>query len=204
MTETATATPAPQGTPTPNTTIDTKRLVLRLVRDEDLAQLLDINADDIVTRYLPYESWRGMDDAQAWMGRAQARLAAGEAWQFVMVLRESGRVIGSFLLFHFDRPNGRAEIGYLLGREHWGAGYMQEAAAAVVDYAFGPAGLRRLEAEIDPRNDASARLLERVGFVKEGHLRERWATKAEVSDSGLYGLLRSEWLASRTDQHGAR
>ncbi|MDP3759000.1 MAG: GNAT family N-acetyltransferase [Ramlibacter sp.] len=201
MTETtATTAPAPQGTPTPDTAVHSKRLVLRLVRDEDLPQLLDMNADDIVTRYLPYESWRDMADAQAWMGRAQARLAAGEAWQFVIVLRESGRVIGSCLLFHFDRPNGRAELGYLLGREHWGAGYMQEAAAALVGYAFGPAGLRRLEAEIDPRNEASARLLERVGFVKEGHLRERWDTKGEVSDSGLYGLLRSDWMASRQER----
>jgi ribosomal-protein-alanine N-acetyltransferase len=183
----------PPGTPTPDTVIHSERLVLRLVRDEDLPELLDINGDDAVTRYLPYQSWRDMDDAQAWMGRAQARLAAGEAWQFVIVVRESGRLAGSFLLFHFDWPNGRAEIGYLLGRAHWGAGYMQEAAAAMVDYAFGTAGLRRLEAEIDPRNDASAKLLERIGFVKEGHLRERWDTKGEVSDSGLYGLLRPDW-----------
>lgn len=201
MTEAAAAPTAfpPPGTPTPDTAIQTKRLVLRLVRDEDLPQLLDINADDSVTRYLPYESWRGMDDAQEWLGRAVARLAAGEAWQFVIVQRESGRVIGSCLLFHFDRPNGRAEIGYLLGRPHWGAGYMREAAVALVGYAFGTAGLRRLEAEIDPRNEASARLLERVGFLKEGHLRERWDTKGEVSDSGLYGLLRSDWLASRQE-----
>lgn len=185
------------GAPTPETAIPTRRLVLRLVRDEDLPPLLEMNADDAVTRYLPYESWRGMEDAQTWLARARARLAAGEAWQFVIVLRESGRVIGSSLLFHFDLPNGRAEIGYLLGRAHWGAGYMQEAAAALVDYAFGTVGLRRLEAEIDPRNGASARLLERVGFVKEGHLRERWDTKGEVSDSGLYGLLRSAWLAQK-------
>jgi RimJ/RimL family protein N-acetyltransferase len=190
------AAPRP-GTPTQETAIHSPRLVLRLVRDEDLPPLLEMNADDIVTRYLPYESWRGMEDAQAWMSRAQARLAAGEAWQFVIVLRESGRVIGSCLLFHFDFPNGRAEIGYLLGRAHWGAGYMQEAAAALVDYAFDAVGLRRLEAEIDPRNEASAKLLERVGFTKEGHLRERWDTKGEVSDSGLYGLLRSAWLARR-------
>jgi [ribosomal protein S5]-alanine N-acetyltransferase len=186
----------PPGTPDGDTAIVTPRLTLRLVREDDLPSLLEMNADDAVTRYLPYDSWRGMADAQAWLARAQARLAAGEAWQFVMALRGSGRVIGSCLLFHFDRPNGRAELGYLLGRTHWGGGYMQEAGAALVGHAFGPAGLRRLEAEIDPRNEASARLLERLGFVKEGHLRERWDTKGEVSDSGLYGLLRADWLAS--------
>lgn len=179
--------------PSADEVITTPRLAIRLVREEDLPSLLEMNADDSVTRYLPYESWRGMADAQEWLGRAAARLAAGEAWQFVIVQRASGRVIGSCLLFHFDLPNGRAEIGYLLGREHWGAGYMQEAAAALVDYAFGTAGLRRLEAEIDPRNEASARLLERLGFIKEGHLRQRWNAKGEISDSGLYGLLRGDW-----------
>lgn len=177
--------------------ITTARLAIRLVREEDLPSLLEINADDTVTRYLPYESWRGLEDAQEWLGRAMTRLAAGEAWQFVIVQRASGCIIGSCLLFHFDLPSGRAELGYLLGREYWGAGYMQEAASALVDFAFGTLGLRRLEAEIDPRNEASARLLERVGFVKEGHLRQRWDTKGEVSDSGLYGLLRSDWAASR-------
>jgi RimJ/RimL family protein N-acetyltransferase len=176
--------------------ITTQRLALRLVREEDLPSLLEMNADDAVTRYLPYESWRGMEDAREWLGRAVARLAAGEAWQFVIVQRASGRVIGSCLLFHFDLPNGLAELGYLLGREHWGAGYMREAAAALIDFAFGTVGLRRLEAQIDPRNEASARLLERVGFIKEGHLRQRWVSKGEISDSGLYGLLRSEWGAS--------
>jgi len=183
--------------PSADDEITTQRLSIRLVREKDLPSLLEINADDTVTRYLPYESWRGMADGQEWLGRAVARLTAGEAWQFVIVQRASGRVIGSCLLFHFDLPSGRAELGYLLGREYWGAGYMREAASALVDFAFGTAGLRRLEAEINPRNEASARLLERVGFVKEGHLRQRWDTKGEISDSSLYGLLRGDWAASR-------
>jgi RimJ/RimL family protein N-acetyltransferase len=109
------------------------------------------------------------------------------------VLRESRSVIGSCLLFHFDAPSRRAEIGYLLGRRHWGAGYMFEAMNALVDFAFAQLNLRRLEAEIDPRNTASAKLLERLGFAHEGLLRERWDLKGELSDSGLYGMLRADW-----------
>ena len=172
--------------------ITTPRLLIRLVAEEDLPALLAVNADDVATRYLPYASWSGMDDAQAWFGRAATRLAAKEAAQFVMVLRESGQVIGSCLLFKFDQESARAEVGYVLGREHWGGGYMLEAMKALVDHAFDQLGLRRLEAEIDPRNVASARLLERLGFAKEGHLRGRWDSKGEISDSGLYGLLRTD------------
>jgi [ribosomal protein S5]-alanine N-acetyltransferase len=178
-------------------TIETPRLTIRLVKAADLPELLAFNSDDAVTQYLPYESWKGMTDAQEWLDRATARLAAGEALQFVAVQRETGRLVGSCLLFHFDEPSRRAEIGYLLGREHWGAGYMMEAMKALVDFAFADLNLRRLEAEIDPRNAASARLLGRLGFAREGLLRERWDLKGEISDSGLYGLLRADWRASQ-------
>jgi len=172
--------------------IQTQRLVIRLVAEQDLPALLEVNADDVATRYLPYASWSGMEDAKAWFDRATGRLEKREAAQFVIVLRETGDVIGSCLLFKFDEPSARAEAGYVLGRQYWGAGYMFEGMKALVDYAFDELGLRRLEAEIDPRNTASARLLERLGFTREGLLRERWNGKGEISDSGLYGLLRTD------------
>jgi RimJ/RimL family protein N-acetyltransferase len=66
---------------------------------------------------------------------------------------------------------------------------MHEALAALIDHVLGPMALRRLEAEIDPRNTASARILQRLGFVQEGLLRQRWFSKGELPDSALYGLL---------------
>src|SRR5512133_1787481 len=183
-------------------TIETPRLALRLVRDGALPALLEVNSDDEATRYLPYASWRSMDDALAWLDRSAARHASREAAQFVIVRRDTQRVIGSCLLFHFDEPSARAEVGYVLGREHWRCGYMLEAMRAFVAFAFEEVGLRRLEAEINPRNTASAGLLERLGFVQEGLLRERWQTKGELSDSALYGLLRGDWLAGRDGRAG--
>ena len=79
-----------------------------------------------------------------------------------------------------------------MARARWGHGYMLGALRALVAIRVGELGLNR----IDPRNAASARSLERLGFVKEGHLRERWIVDGEVSDSDLYGLLRSDWLAT--------
>ena len=64
-----------------------------------------------------------------------------------------------------------------------------------IGYGFGDLALNRVEADIDPRNTASARSLERLGFRREGYLRERWIVADEVSDSILYGLLQREWLA---------
>ena len=73
---------------------------------------------------------------------------------------------------------------------------MQEALRALIAYGFGTLNLNRIEADVDPRNAASAKTLERQGFLKEGYLRERWIVGDEVSDSALYGLLQRDWMAS--------
>jgi ribosomal-protein-alanine N-acetyltransferase len=180
--------------------IRTERLAIRLVRHTDLPALLEINGDERITRYLPYDSWRDMADAQAWFDRAAARHQSGEGRQFVIALRATGEVIGACLLFRYDAAHARAELGYLLGRRWWGAGYAQEATAALIGYAFGQLGLRRLEADIDPLNLGSARLLERLGFSREGVLRERWNVKGRTSDAAIYGLLRRDWSAPAGDR----
>ena len=79
----------------------------------------------------------------------------------------------------------------------WGRGLGAGAVALLAGFAFDVLGLRRLEADVDPRNTASLRLLERLGFVREGHLRERWILGGEIQDAVFYGLLRREWAARR-------
>jgi [ribosomal protein S5]-alanine N-acetyltransferase len=86
-----------------------------------------------------------------------------------------------------------------LNREYWGLGYMNEALTALINYSFGVLNLNRLEADVDPRNKASANTLLKLGFLKEGFLRERWIVNGEVSDTDLYGLLRSEWISSAVE-----
>ena len=105
----------------------------------------------------------------------------------------SGRLIGECSLFNLMEQCRRAEVGYTLAFEAWGQGYMNEALNSLLAFGFSQLRLNRIEADIDPRNLASARSLERLGFKKEGYLRERWIVSGEVSDSGLYGLLASDW-----------
>ncbi|MCW5633588.1 MAG: GNAT family N-acetyltransferase [Rubrivivax sp.] len=115
---------------------------------------------------------------------------------------EGPAIVGTVSLFAFDAGNQRAEIGYILGPHAWGRGLMHEALQALVGYAFGALGLRRLEADIDPRNERSGLSLERLGFRREGLLRERWCVAGEVSDSALYGLLAREWRERSEGRHG--
>jgi [ribosomal protein S5]-alanine N-acetyltransferase len=173
--------------------IETERLLVRLVTEADLPALLDVNGNDEVTRLLPYATWASLADAEAWYRRMAAIQATGLALQFAILSKDSGAAIGSCLLFRFEEGSARAELGYVLGRAHWGHGLMQEALTALLDRAFGVMNLRRVEAEVDARNLASGRLLVRLGFTREGLLRQRWVAKGEAKDVEAYGLLRSEW-----------
>jgi RimJ/RimL family protein N-acetyltransferase len=177
--------------------LETARLRVRPVAAEDLRDLLAVNGDAEVTRFLPYATWKDMTDAEAWLTRMNALQAGGTALQLVVERRDPKRVIGTCLLFRYDEGSARAELGYVLGRDHWGGGWMREALCAVLDGAFGAMGLRRLEADVNPRNEPSQRLLERLGFAREGLCRERWITKGEAQDSALFGLLARDWLARR-------
>lgn len=173
--------------------LESARLLIRLVTEADLPALLVVNSDDAVTRYLPYASWRGTEDARSWYTRMSALQTAGSALQFAILERGSGTAIGSCLLFSYDESSARAEMGYVLGRAHWGQGYMREALRSLIECAFGELALRRLEAEIDSRNTRSARVLAQLGFTAEGLLRERWLTRGEPCSVTAYGLLQREW-----------
>src|SRR5206468_5842893 len=97
--------------------------------------------------------------------------------------------------FSWNKQCARAEIGFSLTRQYRSQGYMGEGLRGFIDYAFSALGMNRLEADIDPRNVGSAKTLERLGFVREGYLRDRWIVAGEVSDTALYGLLRRDWPA---------
>ena len=172
--------------------LHTARLTLRPVQAEDLADLLRVNGDDSVTRFLPYATWAGLEDGQAWLHRMQALQTGASGRQLVLVLKATREVIGTLLIFKFDAASQRAELGYVLGRAHWGRGLMFEAVQAACTQALGASGLRRLEAEVDTNNLASNALLQRLGFTREGTLRQRWVGKGRTYDTHLYGLLAGE------------
>lgn len=173
--------------------IASQRLRLRAVERGDLEDLMAVNGDAEVTRFLPYDTWRSMQDATAWLDRMLALAATGTGRQLVIERSEDGRIIGTALIFRFDAGSARAELGYVLGRAFWHQGYMREALASLVDHAFSRLALRRLEAEVNPDNAASCRVLEALGFVREGTLRARWVGRTGAYDTRLYGLLADEW-----------
>jgi RimJ/RimL family protein N-acetyltransferase len=173
--------------------LELTRLRVRPVRDSDAGAILSLYSEPSVLRYLARPQLKDLGEAREFLERIHTGYAEGSSLQLAIERKDDGAFLGLCLLFRFHKTSARAEIGYALASAHWSKGYAAEAIGALVAHAFGKLGLNRLEADIDPRNAASARVLERLGFRQEGTLRERWVVKGEVSDSLMYGLLRREW-----------
>jgi len=178
-----------------DTTLKTDRLVLRPMLPGDVDALFAMRSDPQVQRYGSHGPWTERQTAVDYVERMMGYVEAGDPPQFAIERQADRVVVGSCTLFHLDTQSRRAECGYVLRRSEWGKGYAGEAMTALLDWGFETLGLHRVEADLDPRNAPSARLLERLGFQREGHLRERWIVDGEISDSWLYGLLAREWAA---------
>ena len=122
--------------------------------------------------------------------------ANAEFYTWATTIDGTDRLIGTVSLFAINRPQFRGEVGYALASDHWGHGYATEGLRLAIDFAFASIGLTRLEADVDPRNAPSCRVVERVGFQREGLLRQRWHVAGEVTDSVIYGLLREDYVAA--------
>ena len=131
--------------------------------------------------------------AKEMLDRIQENYRNRQLFQWGVALRESDEVIGTCTLYNLDRKHRRAEIGFALRRASWGGGYASEVLALAIPFAFETLDLHRLEADADPENERSLRLLERHGFRREGYLRERWHHLGELRDTVFLGLLRHEY-----------
>ena len=184
-------------------TIDTTRLSLRWISAADTDAFYAIYSNPEVMRYWSTPPLADREAAANLVKKIQ------EDWKRRLILkwgiarRADNQLIGSVTLFNLDFNHRRAEIGYALGRDYWGQGYMSEALMVVLKHAFEVLALHRIEADVDPRNAASIRTLEKLGFRREGYLRERWQVNGEIQDAFFYGLLRQEWNIDARAGHGS-
>ncbi|MFK7959714.1 MAG: GNAT family N-acetyltransferase [Phycisphaerales bacterium] len=179
------------------------RIRLRTPRPTDRDALFRLFSDADVTRYWSWAAWSELAQADDLIASMAASRRSGDLLQWALTEAGDDALIGTITLASIDRSNQRAELGYALTRSHWGRGLMGEALGVLIDHAFGDGGLCRLEADVDPRNAASISSLERLGFVREGYLRERWRIAGEVQDSVIYGLLKDDWAEVRSTESAA-
>jgi RimJ/RimL family protein N-acetyltransferase len=173
-----------------------RRLHLRGPTAGDADDLFALFSDPEVMRYWSRAPMRERGEAEGLIGEMLEAFGKRELINWVVAGRDD-RVIGTCTLFHFDPRHRHAEVGYALRSDHWGRGLASEAVSLAIDWALQALDLHRVEADIDPRNEASRRLLERLGFRSEGVLRERFFVGDAATDSELFGVLATEWRERR-------
>jgi RimJ/RimL family protein N-acetyltransferase len=173
--------------------IPTERLVLRRFRPADAETLAAYRSAPEVARYQSWEAPYPVEKARYAVESMVAADPEQPGWfQWAIELTAERAHIGDVGVNLHDNLM-QAEIGYTLAPERQGHGYATEAVRAVLDHLFRVRGLHRVSAECDARNIASARLLERLGFTREGLLRQQTWIKGEWTDDLRYGLLAEEW-----------
>jgi ribosomal-protein-alanine N-acetyltransferase len=178
-------------------TLRTERLVLRWIEERDAPALREVFGDPEVMRYWSAPPLPDEAAALELVVEIQSLFRQRTLFQWGIVRAEEDQLLGTATLWRWELPHRRAEVGFALGRKSWGKGYMAETLTALIRCAFDDWELHRIEADTDPRNHRSLSVLERMGFRREGYLRERFHVGGEIQDSVVLGLLRSDWAANR-------
>jgi len=176
-------------TPVP---VQTERLRLRLHQHADAPALHRIYCRADVARYLLDEPWSETDASRHVSERMTKTGLNGASTALALVIQHEGAVIGDVQLWLTDIKRRVAEIGWVLDPAHSGRGLATEAVRTVLTLGFEQYGLHRVAAQMDARNEASARLAQRAGMQHEAHLRQDWWNKGEWTDTLIYGVLATE------------
>ncbi|QBD80414.1 N-acetyltransferase [Ktedonosporobacter rubrisoli] len=176
--------------------LSTDRLILREFERDDWQDVFAYQVDPLYLRYVPWTN-RTEQDVRAfvqtfinWRDERPRR-----KFQFAIVLREEGRLIGNCGIRMNTASARMADIGYELDSRYWGRGYATEAARALLTFGFDKLALHRIWAECIAENTGSAHVLEKIGMHNEGHLHQNEWMKNRWWDTLLYAILDSEWLA---------
>ncbi|SDN71687.1 GNAT family N-acetyltransferase [Bacillus sp. OK048] len=173
--------------------IETERLVLRKVTKEDANSILNYLSDVEVMKYYGLEPFKSINDALdeiSWYQLIQNN-KTGIRWG--ITLKEQEVVIGSCGFHNNVSQHFRTEIGFELSKEQWGKGIAVEAVEAIISYGFEHMKFQRIEALIEPPNLSSQKLVEKLGFIREGLLRNYEFTCGKFDDLYMYSLLRQDF-----------
>ncbi|GAA1993218.1 GNAT family N-acetyltransferase [Kitasatospora viridis] len=182
--------------PLPTPSLNTARLRLRAFEDADANDLFALHSSAYVLRYWDSAPWSERARAEKFVTDCRQMALEGTGARLAVERAGDGAFIGWCGLSGWNPVYRSASLGYCFSEAAWGHGYATETARALLRWAFDTLDLNRVQAEVDTRNGASARVLEKLGFVREGTLREDCVVNGDVSDSWVYGLLRREWQPS--------
>jgi len=179
--------------------LKTRDLHLRPLNPGDAESMFAMLSDPQSMKYWCDEPVTEIAEAVRALNKDLESDAQGDSLCWAICLDGEDKMIGKCILFQFNEKNHRAEIGYILNREYWRRGFMQQALETVIDFAFSTLNLHRIEADVDTENAGSLGILEKLGFEREGLFRERWYVYDQWQHSVMLGLLKQDWQRRQAD-----
>ncbi|SFL58394.1 ribosomal-protein-alanine N-acetyltransferase [Gracilibacillus orientalis] len=172
--------------------LQTERLHLRKMTTNDAASLFTIWSDPEVTEFMNISNFTTQDQTEEMITFLDQLAQDHKAIRFSIIEKMTGEIIGSCGYNSLDFENEKAEIGYEIARDHWGKGYAPEAISSLIDYAFNTLHFHRIEAKVGPENVNSIKVLDKLGFIHEGTLRQCEKSKDSFIDLNMYSRLKTD------------
>lgn len=172
---------------------NTSRLILKPIQLGDADQVLAYRSDAETNQY---QGWipKTLQDVEKFILKISPEIDQPGTWfQFVIILKETGNIVGDLGIHFLESESQQVKIGYTLSREYQGQGYATEAVRCILDYLFHDLKKHRVTVTIDPCNVPSIKLVERLGFRKETHFVESLFVNGKWVDDVVYAILDKEW-----------
>ena len=173
--------------PFPN--LETERLLLRRVDSNDVKEIFALRSNPETMKYIPRPLVKTDEDALEHIAMIDSKIDSNEGINWAITLKDNPKLIGIIGHYRIKPESYRAELGYMLLPEYHGRGIVSEAVEEAVKYGFNVMNVHSLEAIIAPDNHASAKVLEKNGFVKEAHLKENEFYEGRFLDTVIYSIL---------------
>ncbi len=173
--------------------LETNRLIIRPIKVTDKNEIFKYRSDkesNIYQEWIP----ESIDDVEIFIDKVAKQINETKTWfQFVIIEKETQKLMGDLGVHFWDDENKQVEIGCTLNKDFQNKGYATEAVEKVIDYLFKELNKHRITASIDPQNINSKRLVERIGFRKEAHFVESLMINGNWVDDLIYALIEKDW-----------
>jgi RimJ/RimL family protein N-acetyltransferase len=173
--------------------LETKRLIIRPIKIEDKNEVFEYRSDSDANKY---QGWipTNLIDVETFIGKLSKQINEPKTWfQFVIIEKETQKIIGDLGIHFFDNENKQVELGITLNKDFQKKGYATESIKRVIDYLFKDLNKHRIITSIDPENKNSIRLVERIGFRKEAHFVESLSINGNWVDDLIYAMIEKNW-----------
>lgn len=173
--------------------LETERLIMRRPHVSDAPEIFELRSSDEAMRYVERPRPKSIEDAEAFINELNRMIDNHQGISWFIHLKSDEAFAGNIGFWRMKPEHFRAEVGYMLLPKYWRQGYMSEALEAALGYGFNVMNAHSIEAALNPANEASIKLLEKFGFVREAYFREDYFWEGKFLDTAVYSLVRNNF-----------